>query len=863
MANNTIIASCARYAGGGIYISGDNNGAGPIIQHNVLKACYAAWTGSGKGGAIYCEDSSPTISGNTITSDEVWGPCSAEGSGGGIYVTGGDDVVITRNMILGCTADTAGGGIYCDSSSARISDNVIQGNACPNGSGGGIYVTCESDETDIVNNTLTGNTASTGGGIYVADGSPNIVNNIVASNSQGIWWPTGATPSISHNDVWGNTWGNYPAGEEPSATYHNISRNPGFLSDGYHIDTESPCVGAGDSDNLPQGEADIDGQERVYPENGHVDVGADETLSEVVFCLSADTGTVHVCSDPANLTVVCFYDTGAPYESIQVDLETDLGQFANGLKTQSVTTDSSGTATAALSPGSDAGLATITATAPSLGLSREARIELEDPRPRVLDVLACGSDRIAIYWADIPEATDFEVYRSTTPGGQNYSGQPIETTVYYSPIINDDMLSYLLFYGVVPPSSLIVYCVDTGADLPNGLEEAQEYFYTVKAVYDCGESDPSDETSDIPDAGAIPWDTYDAEQIIPAFVASTGVDADVIRVMAPDGIIYDSRYGGLYPDGYALDDVNFLTWTGEIVPLTTDGGEYAEEPENMQAESLDPTPVNATDGPIRRVRTEAIFKGAEGSFFCPDDVYRAHKPGSPTEYFRECFYQYLGCHQGRYDIDAGIIHTVQRGGTWRPYLCMSRNGKREQAPPETGGWVSIPLRFGMLDEYSPYFVKEGWVAARFTLERTGATRTSLGVLSLAGLDNQLGFVVVAWGAPWPEKKNGIYVDPDPLPFATAMMKRCESLAQGELEGKSGVKATGSHMYDAAWDNGQLLRPGSSTWEDWGGDDSVNESQGTFPSAGWPWVWWDDNQAHTVPFKKESGICIHAGSKYPQ
>jgi len=741
VANNTIIASCARYAGGGIYISGDNNGAGPIIQHNVLKACYAAWTGSGKGGAIYCEDSSPTISGNTITSDEVWGPCSAEGSGGGIYVTGGDDVVITRNMILGCTADTAGGGIYCDSSSARISDNVIQGNACPNGSGGGIYVTCESDETDIVNNTLTGNTASTGGGIYVADGSPNIVNNIVSSNSQGIWWPTGATPSISHNDVWGNTWGNYPAGEEPSATYHNISRNPGFLSDGYHIDTESPCVGAGDSDNLPQGEADIDGQERVYPENGHVDVGADETLSEVVFCLSADTGTVHVCSDPANLTVVCFYDTGAPYESIQVDLETDLGQFANGLKTQSVTTDSSGTATAALSPGSDAGLATITATAPSLGLSREARIELEDPRPRVLDVLACGGDRIAIYWADIPEATDFEVYRSTTPGGQNYSGQPIETTVYYSPIINDDMLSYLLFYGVVPPSSLIVYCVDTGADLPNGLEEAQEYFYTVKAVYDCGESDPSDETSDIPDAGAIPWDTYDAEQIIPAFVASTGVDADVIRVMAPDGIIYDSRYGGLYPDGYALDDVNFLTWTG--------------------------------------------------------------------------------------------------------------------------GWVSIPLRFGMLDEYSPYFVKEGWVAARFTLERTGATRTSLGVLSLAGLDNQLGFVVVAWGAPWPEKKNGIYVDPDPLPLATAMMKRCESLAQGELEGKSGVKATGSHMYDAAWDNGQLLRPGSSTWEDWGGDDSVNESQGTFPSAGWPWVWWDDNQAHTVPFKKESGICIHAGSKYPQ
>ncbi len=310
IANNTIIEACAWYAGGGIYISGDNDGSGPIVHQNILRGCSTG----GQGGAIYCEDSSASISDNTITPTQSGtpAPCLADGYGGGIYVTGGSPA-ITRNMILGSEAGTAGGGIYCDSSSARIADNVIRDNTAASGNGGGVYLT-ESDDADVVNNTITGNTASSGGGVYVADGSPDLFNNIVVRNSDGIWWAEAASPVISHNDVWGNTNdSNYPLDEDRTGENGNVSVDPVFQSDGFHISGISPCVAAGDNDAALPEDLDIDGQKRIQPALGVIDVGADEVEIADESCehiaLYPDKVPVRVGSDDEVVFTVGVYDS--------------------------------------------------------------------------------------------------------------------------------------------------------------------------------------------------------------------------------------------------------------------------------------------------------------------------------------------------------------------------------------------------------------------------------------------------------------------------------------------------------------------------------------------------------------------------
>lgn len=333
IANNTITSNQAVASGGGVYISGNHNGNGPVIDHNVFTYCEAvAGNGPGDGGAIYCENTFALVSDNTITPDAVLGPCLAEGRGGGIYVTGGAPV-ITRNTITGSTAGTAGGGIYCDSSSARIADNVISDNTS-SGNGGGIYVTCESDETDIVNNTLTGNTASSGGGIYVVAGSPNIVNNIVASNAHGIWWAEGLSPdNVSHNDVWNSTNGDYPLGEDAPAT--DISADPVFQTDGFHISGISPCVAAGNNDFALPEDVDFDGQERIQPSLGVIDIGADEVEIADESCehiaLYPDRVPVRVGSETQVVFTVGVYDslTHAPVDGRDVYFAITSGEIVS------------------------------------------------------------------------------------------------------------------------------------------------------------------------------------------------------------------------------------------------------------------------------------------------------------------------------------------------------------------------------------------------------------------------------------------------------------------------------------------------------------------------------------------------------
>jgi hypothetical protein len=180
----------------------------------------------------------PTIANNII--------CSNTGSGGGVQATGLH--MIWSNMIYG---NTGGPGVYC-----------------LNGTAG---------SPAVVNNTIAFNTGVHGGISIGAGAAVTIRNNIIYMNSEGITrFGSALVPTLNNNDVYANSGHDYMGVDRGSGDF---SADPCFVNESsgdYHLQYVSPCrdvgydVGAG-----PNG-VDIDGDTRIMPSGGTVDIGADE-----------------------------------------------------------------------------------------------------------------------------------------------------------------------------------------------------------------------------------------------------------------------------------------------------------------------------------------------------------------------------------------------------------------------------------------------------------------------------------------------------------------------------------------------------------------------------------------------------------
>jgi len=287
--------------GAGIYCDSSS----PTITNNTILG-----NGCNNGNGVFCCNSSAVITNNAISSFVT------SGYGGGIY-SESSSLTISNNAIL-ANSGTKGGGIYCKLSSDRICDNTIANNLvaggiyCENSSpivrnnnvsqnekwgvycsyklsappliannliaGNGLGLRCSSCSSTITNNTIVSN------GNYALQLDPGpadpivCANNIVAFNYSGISEiGTNGTLSFSCNCVYGNTSYDYQ-GLSPGPT--DISADPGFASKEYgnlHLQPGSPCIDSGDNSALQEGWTDIDGQARIQPLGGTVDMGADES----------------------------------------------------------------------------------------------------------------------------------------------------------------------------------------------------------------------------------------------------------------------------------------------------------------------------------------------------------------------------------------------------------------------------------------------------------------------------------------------------------------------------------------------------------------------------------------------------------
>lgn len=175
--------------------------ASPTVADCQLTGCYAL----NAGGAVCCTRSSGVFERLTISD------CSTSpfGDGGGMALDDSDPELI-EVVIQGSTAFHGGGGLYCSASSPAVQACMITGNTAHN-NGGGIHLTDGSSPT-IQDCTISDNRSDDdGGGIYCHnESSPRVLDCRIGENPAGrygggIYCDQGSAPLIRGNTITGNT----------------------------------------------------------------------------------------------------------------------------------------------------------------------------------------------------------------------------------------------------------------------------------------------------------------------------------------------------------------------------------------------------------------------------------------------------------------------------------------------------------------------------------------------------------------------------------------------------------------------------------------------------------------------------------
>ena len=263
--NGNPYGGAASSSGAGIYCSG----ASPSIINNVIT--HNRCMSGDYGGGIYITScSSPIIANNRITHNMMFG------GGAGLCLNSSSPLIINNTIIGNISLEDRGGGLFLDNASPTIANNTIASNGAFHG--GGLYL--ENSSPTLLNNTIVTNDSYLGAGLYLKSSAPTIANSIIAFNSSGIYRIDGDDdPVLRYNCIFGNALFDFDGLPDPTGTDGNISVDP-LLADrsfsNQHIQSTSPCVNAGANADV-LGDFDIDGQPRIQPPGGIVDIGADES----------------------------------------------------------------------------------------------------------------------------------------------------------------------------------------------------------------------------------------------------------------------------------------------------------------------------------------------------------------------------------------------------------------------------------------------------------------------------------------------------------------------------------------------------------------------------------------------------------
>ncbi|MFH1421199.1 MAG: right-handed parallel beta-helix repeat-containing protein, partial [Planctomycetota bacterium] len=321
---DTCIIDCESTTRGILFANSENEKT--IIEGITIKNGLA----SDSGGAIYCDNASPTIIDCTITDSTT-----TSDYGGGIYLKSSNSVI--KDCLITNNSADYGGGVFCDNASkptithcafsmnkasnhgggiysgngstVKITNCRITSNEAIGYHGGGMYIT--DTNATITNCEITKNTATyNGGGVQLRDNTATIVfnnctiaNNTAGDNGGGINVYTSKT-TINNTIIWGNvgiTAGHqiYMSGTSPTVDMkysdsltsstniggsgalsrsNCINDNPLFVdavNNSFDLQSSSPAINKGSNLLIPSNvTTDLNNAPRIR--NAVVDMGAYE-----------------------------------------------------------------------------------------------------------------------------------------------------------------------------------------------------------------------------------------------------------------------------------------------------------------------------------------------------------------------------------------------------------------------------------------------------------------------------------------------------------------------------------------------------------------------------------------------------------
>lgn len=229
------IGNSASHWGGGVSCTWDSA--------PTFRDCWFSENTAADGGGLCCSSpgASPVLVDCVITGNFA-------DSGGGVQCRAGASPTLTRCVLSDNTAVHGGAlrtiyGTYC---SPRLSDVICSGNSASL-EGGGLMAAYGTPVYERV--TVVGNTAPTGGGIFIGhEGTAALNNVIVAFNSTGFHLHEQGAATLVCCDLFGNDGGDWVGGiANQLGVAGNICEDPLFCgedepSDPLSLHSTSPCA---------------------------------------------------------------------------------------------------------------------------------------------------------------------------------------------------------------------------------------------------------------------------------------------------------------------------------------------------------------------------------------------------------------------------------------------------------------------------------------------------------------------------------------------------------------------------------------------------------------------------------------------
>ena len=324
--------------GGAICIRNTNRVS---ITNCNFKNNYAFFSG----GAVYLENASIRVIGNSFENNRCGQSQIYYGYGGGVCVDL-SEAIIEQNYFRGNSSTGIGGGLCVRFVDCLIVHNIFEDNFSALGGGFGILHidTCNY----VINNNLIINNGSQffGAGISNGDCSPTYLNNTIVNNNclgggGGFYCKDSVVPILFNNIIYGNTqyggeinqiylWDNLSqpnfyyndiqggivnfagtGGDDFIGKYvNNIDQDPFFEEDTYFPALLSPCINSGSVDTVGMmiPELDLAGKTRIVDDT--IDMGAyEKQIPNSIFNDKID-----------NISVLKVYPNPAHIE-VQIDFE--------------------------------------------------------------------------------------------------------------------------------------------------------------------------------------------------------------------------------------------------------------------------------------------------------------------------------------------------------------------------------------------------------------------------------------------------------------------------------------------------------------------------------------------------------------